>query len=133
MVLEFSLSREDFCIQDEGGNASWFGKGFWRGLTLFSVDFQPTLLHSTLPCSCLQRGLLSAEHSLPRTPFPLPSPNLSGSAASMLLGSLFPLSEVWFLACGCLPSPLVSLKSLYCSFNGVLKGSEGTRAFICCV
>ena len=78
-------------------------------------------------------AVCEAEPSLPRTPFPLPSPNLSSCAPSMLLGSLFPLPEVWFLACGCLPSPLVSLKSLYCSFNGVLKGSEGKPAFICCV
>lgn len=78
-------------------------------------------------------AVCEAEPSLPRTPFPLPNPNLSCCAPSMLLGSLFPLPEVWFLACGCLPSPLVSLKSLYCSFNGVLKGSEGKRAFICCV
>ena len=127
MVLEFSLSREEFCIQDEGGNASWFGKVFWRSLTL-SVDFQPTLRHSTLPCPCLQRGLLSGRLSPPS-----PGPNLSCCAPSMLLGSLFLLSEVWFLPCGCLPFPLVSLKSLYCSFNGVLKGSEGERAFICSV
>lgn len=124
--LEFSLSRED-CIQDEGGNASWFGKGSGGAPTFLSVDFQPTLLHSTLPCPCLQRGL-SAKHSLSCTLLS-PSPVLTFPALlrPCSLAACFHFQKFGFLACGCLPSPLVSLKSLYCSFNGVLKGERANE------
>lgn len=68
---------------------------------------------------------MSAGPSLPPPLLPTLLALLFSALSVQLFGSLFPLSEVWFLACGCLLAPQVSLKSLYCGFNGVLKGSEG--------
>lgn len=66
---------------------------------------------------------------------PSRSPALTSSSRlyPLLLGNLSDF-EVWFLACGCLLPPLVSLNPLYCSFSGVLKGSwRQTRFCLLCL
>lgn len=62
-----------------------------------------------------------------------PSPVLTFSRwlHPLLLGNLFPTFRSLVSCLWLSPSPLVSLKSLYCNFNGVWKGSEGKWVFIC--